>query len=643
VAARLVAVAGPVQGTAWTIGEELSIGRSSLNQIQIEDLSLSRQQCAIRWQDGRFRVEDLGSSNGTFVNGLPVTSRMLEHGDEIRAGHSLFVFLLEDPAREEMDVSLDRVAVEPDQGQIEAGSTLLLRTEDALYLAPDRAVTAVKRGERALRDLETLLRISVAIQEVRELDALETQLLASIGGTIPADHATVLLTGDSPGEILSAKHWRRAAGDTEPMVVSRTVVERVLAEKVSLLSNNITRHNDLGSAASLLISKVRSLVAVPLVTCQRTLGVIYLDSRNPETRFDEQHLQLLTGIAGIAAAALENALRVRDLESENDRLRAEINVRHNMVGDSPAVRKVLEFIAKAAPTAATVLLRGESGTGKELVARAIHRNSPRSRKPFVAINCAALTESLLESELFGHERGAFTGAVAQKRGKLEEAEGGTLFLDEVGELAPVMQAKLLRVLQEREFERVGGTRTIKANVRLIAATNRDLEEASRSGGFRQDLYYRLNVVSLTTPPLRERREDIPLLANYFIQKHVAAVGRQVIGLSGEARACLMHYDWPGNVRELENAIERAVVLGSTEKILPEDLPEVVAEAERPVAAGDTHFNHAVKEAKKQIVLKAIEQAAGNYAEAAKVLGLHPSNLHRLIRNLGMRAESKYPV
>ena len=495
----------------------------------------------------------------------------------------------------------------------------------------------MQNGKRSLQDLETLLHIGAAIREVRDLEALETSLLELIGETIPAERGAILLTGDSTQEILSSRQWRRVAGDAGPMVLSRTVVERVVREKVSLLSHDITRHSELGAAESLVTSRVACLVALPLIAFQRLLGVIYLDSTNPQTHFDEQHLQLLTGIAGIAAAALDHALRLRDLQNENSLLKAEINIRHNMVGDSPPMRKVLEFVAKAAPTAATVLIRGESGTGKELVARAIHRNSPRSGKPFVAINCAALTESLIESELFGHERGAFTGAVAQKRGKLEQAEGGTLFLDEVGELAPGMQAKLLRVLQEREFERVGGTRTMKANIRLIAATNRDLEEASRNGAFRQDLYYRLNVVTLITPPLRERREDIPLLANYFVQKHGTAVGRKVIGLSGEARACLMHYDWPGNIRELENAIERAVVLGCTEKILLEDLPEAVAEVERPVEAGSTRFNDAVKEAKKQIVLRVIEQASGNYAEAARLLGLHPSNLHRLIRNLGMRS------
>src|SRR5256885_5134800 len=212
-----------------------------------------------------------------------------------------------------------------------------------------------------------------------------------------------------------------------------------------------------------------------------------------------------------------------------------------MVGESEAMRKVYQSIARGAPTDSTVLVRGESGTGKELAAQAVHQNSPRRERPFVAINCAALTETLLESELFGHERGAFTGALAQKKGKLEVADGGTLFLDEVGELAPVLQAKLLRVLQEREFERVGGVRPIRVDIRLIAATNRDLEQAVETGAFRRDLYYRLNVISHVAPPLRERREDIPLLANYFIARYVEKTGRKIAGISPQARACLIRY------------------------------------------------------------------------------------------------------
>jgi Nif-specific regulatory protein len=299
------------------------------------------------------------------------------------------------------------------------------------------------------------------------------------------------------------------------------------------------------------------------------------------------------------------------------------------------MRKVFRFIEKAAPTGATVLIRGESGTGKELVARAVHENSERKAKPFVAINCAVLSENLLESELFGHEKGAFTTAVAQKKGKIELADDGTLFLDEIAEISPAMQAKLLRVLQEREFERVGGMRTIKVDVRIIAATNRDLENEIKSGNFREDLYYRLNVVSLTMPPLRERRSDILPLAEYFTEKYSQKCNRQISGISKEARNLLSNYDFPGNVRELENSIERAVVLGNSEMILPDDLPEPILEsssAELPV----TNYQAAVNEMKKNLIMKTLDQTGGNYTEAANLLGLHPTNLHRLIRTMNIK-------
>jgi Nif-specific regulatory protein len=310
-----------------------------------------------------------------------------------------------------------------------------------------------------------------------------------------------------------------------------------------------------------------------------------------------------------------------------------------MIGESVRMREIYSFLAKVAATQSTVLLRGESGTGKELAAHAIHLNSPRAAKPFVAINCATLTETLLESELFGHEKGAFTGAIAQRRGKLEVADGGTVFLDEVGELTPMIQAKLLRVLQEREFERVGSTRPIKVDVRIIAATNKDMEEAIKGGSFRQDLYYRLNVVAIAMPPLRERREDISLLASYFTAKYSKHCKRRVSGISPEARNTLRSYDWPGNVRELENAIERAVVLGSSDSIRLEDLPESLIESE-DTGSFKSGYYEALKETKKQLITKMLEQTAGNYTEAAKLLGVHPNNLHRLIRSLNLKTSLK---
>ncbi len=339
--------------------------------------------------------------------------------------------------------------------------------------------------------------------------------------------------------------------------------------------------------------------------------------------------------------AWEYRLRVglEHLEMENRRLMAEAHLEHDMIGSSPAMQSVFQAIGRVAPTESTVLLQGESGTGKELAARAIHRNSRRASRPFVAINCAAISETLLESELFGHERGAFTGAIAQKRGKLETADTGTVFFDEIGELALPLQAKLLRVLQEQEFERVGGVRPVRIDVRVIAATNRDLASRVREGLFRQDLYYRLNVVGLTMPPLRERRDDIPALAEAFAAKAAKRCGKMFAGITPEAARLLADYDWPGNVREMENAIERAVVLGSNGRILPEDLPESILEAGAGPTPGALPYHEAVNQAKRGIVLDALQAAGGNFTLAAKALGIHPNNLHRLIRNLRLRGES----
>jgi len=514
-----------------------------------------------------------------------------------------------------------------------AAPTVVLKAVDALYLCPHN----LPRLDRTVRNLETLLKIGSAIASIRALEPLQRKLLQLILGVIPGDRAAVLLAGKTPDEFTSVYQWNTSAQD-RPMQVSRTIIDQVIREKVALLSNDVLHDAAIDLTESVIRAQIRSLLAVPLIAFEKCLGAIYLDSQNARSRLDEDHLQLLTGIAGMAAIALENALLVDNLERENHRLNAEINIEHDMVGGSPRMRYVFDFVGKVAPSASTVLIRGESGTGKELVARAIHRNSPRASRPFVAINCGALTEALLESELFGHEKGAFTGAVVQKKGKLEVAAGGSVFLDELGELAPALQTKLLRVVQEREFERVGGIRPIKADIRLIAATNRDLEEAVRSGTFRRDLYYRVNVVSIVLPPLRERREDILPLANHLVRKHAQNSARRVTGISEEARPCLVNYDWPGNVRELENAMERAVVLGSTELILPEDLPDSVVEVDVPGSSPAGGFHEMVREAKRQIVLKTLEESGRSYAEAAKRLHLHPSNLHRLIRTLNLKED-----
>ncbi len=464
---RLVAIAGPLRSKVFAITEtEYSIGREISNNLFVGDVAVSRQHCRIQREGARFVVRDLESLNCTFVNGVPVRQRPLAHGDCLKIGDSIFLFLLDE------DVA----------------------------------------GETA--------------------------------------------SPDEPGHPDNGENGRFA----HPTVLLRV--------------------------------------------------------------------------------AQESSERLQWLEQENRRLREEINLDHNMVGESPRMRHVYQLIAKVAPTDTTVMIRGESGVGKELVARAIHENSPRAGKPFVAINCAALSDTLLESELFGHEKGAFTGAIAQKKGKLEIAQGGTVFLDEMGELSSSVQARLLRALQEREFERVGGMRPIKADIRLIAATNRDLEAAIEEGSFRPDLYFRLNVVSITLPPLRERREDIPLLANYFAAKYGQRCKRPVRGISAQARERLVNYAWPGNVRELENAIERAVVLGSTEFILPEDLPEAVQETDLPAGSSSRKLSDLMKEAKNRFILEAIGLSGGNITRAAELLDVHPNHLHWLIRTLKLKTATR---
>ncbi len=341
------------------------------------------------------------------------------------------------------------------------------------------------------------------------------------------------------------------------------------------------------------------------------------------------------GVESTAVAALDLDLPVTPAL----RFTSAQTIERDLVGESRPMQELYQRVARAAPTESTVLIRGESGTGKELVARAIHANSPRAHGPFVAINCAAVPEGLMESEFFGHEKGAFTGALAQKKGRLEMANGGTAFFDEIGELPPSLQAKLLRVLQDRRLERVGSTRAVPIDVRIVAATNRDLEASVKAGTFRPDLFYRLNVIALSLPPLRDRLDDLPLLITYFVRKHASSTGRRVRGVTREARARLMKHDWPGNVRELENTIERALVLGTEDWIGVNDLPEQLLEGPAVANTEADAYHDSVNDAKRQIIRQAVERSGGNLAQAARLLHLQPTYLHRLMRKLAMK-ESK---
>jgi len=617
---RLAAISGKLKGGIFAVDEEaMVIGRETAAHLCIADASVSRRHSRIEKKDDAFVITDLDSLNGTFVNDLPVKTRVLEHGDRVRIGDSQFLFLTHegDAMSKSSDVTLDEATVI-------SGSTVQFRFDHAINLMA--------------RDLSALMKVSTTINSIRGLDDLLERLLELLFEVVPAERGAILLTNEGSFETSLIFGLDRVQGKNQAVKVSRTIVQQVLRDGVALLANDGAAKSTHASE-SLALTRAHSVMCVPLLIFDRKLGVLYLDTTRARDQFNRDHLQLVAAIAGISAVAIENARQFQWLETENERLLSDVNIEHNMIGESPAMQRVYHFISKVAPTDATVLINGESGTGKELAARAIHRNSKRAQKPFMAVNCAALNESLLETELFGHEKGSFTGALAQKKGRLEIADGGTIFLDEIGELTPALQVKLLRVLQEREFERVGGTVTIKVDLRMVAATNKNLEEAIEAGQFRQDLYYRLNVVSLEMPALRDRREDIMLLANYFADKYGARCNRKLRGFAPETRTCLTAYDWPGNVRELENTIERAVVLGTTDLVLAEDLPETMLERQVNVTNPAT-YHTAVAQAKKAIILNAMDQTQGNFNDAAKLLGVHPNYLHRLVRNLNLREQSK---
>jgi len=630
---RLLVIAGPSKDSTIPLPDgEATIGRDPTNVVALIDPSVSRKHCLLRREDERFQIKDLESRNGTLVNGEPVKEQWLRHGDEIVTGDSVFLFLLEE---DERIASISRVEFEDGQPTTD---TKVLHPKEVLYLQPDRLLRELPATSQVARNLSALLKISRVVHAIRDLEELQAQLLDLIFEVVPASRGAILLT-EGAGQDFNCMYARtRHAGQPQLVKVSRTIARQVMKDNVAILGVDVPASGALREVESLVASEVRSLLCVPLSVFQRMTGCIYLDSTNTVNRFHEDHLQLMAAVAGISAIALDNARRQQWLEQENQRLTMEVRQDQSLVGEGTRMKEIFQFLARVAPTDSTVLIEGESGTGKELAARALHRNGQRANRPFVAINCAAIPETLLETELFGHERGAFTGAAAQKNGRLEMAEGGVVFLDEIGELAPQLQVKLLRVLQEREFERVGGTHPIKLDIRLIAATNRHLEEAARKGEFRQDLYYRLAVVNLTMPPLRERRDDIPMLTRHFVQKHAKRCKVKAKPVSREAMAALVNYDWPGNVRELENAIERALVLGSSDMILLEDLPESVVEQNSPAETHEGKYHAQVKHLKKQLILDAVEQTGGNYVDAAGILGVHPNYLHRLIRNLGIKDE-----
>ncbi|MGE0448652.1 MAG: sigma-54 interaction domain-containing protein [Vicinamibacterales bacterium] len=497
-----------------------------------------------------------------------------------------------------------------------------------------------------MRKLSTLLEASQALSATLDLHAALTRVLEILVRHHGAIRSAVVLQNQDTGEIaLEATAGAVAAGKRVRFEKGEGITGRVIQTGKPIVVPRVSREpmfiNRLSDRPELPEQEL-SYVSAPISLDDRTVGAVSIDLRFKPDR-DYHRMAKFLGVVGSMIAQAVRVHRViqadkQRLVDENTHLRQELKERYdfsNIVGTSGPMRQVYEQIAQVARTSTTVLLRGESGTGKELIAHAIHYNSARAKRPFIKVSCAALPQDLIESELFGYERGAFTGAHATKKGRFEAAEGGTLFLDEIGELNLATQVKLLRVLQEREYERLGGTETIRANIRLIAATNKDLEKAIAAGEFRDDLYYRLNVFSIFVPPLRERKPDVLLLADYFLEKFSREHGKAVKRISTPAIDMLSSYHWPGNVRELANVVERAVVVCDAQVVHAHHLPPTLQTAEASGTGQTTTLRDSLEAFEKDALLDALKSARGNRAKAARLLGTTERIFNYRVRKYGI--------
>lgn len=604
---QITAKTGSAKGTSWVVTPSaLVFGRDIVCDIKVSDPLVSRRHCEVTLDGDSVMLKDLGSSNATFVNGDPVAHAVLRAGDEVAVGSAIFLVT----RVREMGVNTPLPPNSP-------AATCSLVIGEPLYMNRDRVALVAQGRPRTAEDLADLFALGRALSEASTMSGLITALIQRV--TERFEPRAVCIASNHPGDVGFALYPRESESAFGPKYSVRGTIKQILEQQHGVLIPESCRIE--GGAG------IRTTAAAPMILGKDAIGALVVQTESPHRIYDEVDLEFLLAQAQVAAPYFRALERVELLERENTLLVSGAAEGAAIIGESPAINRVRTLARDCARSDLNAVILGETGTGKELVVKLIHRLSARSEAPLTVVNCAAIPAELLESELFGYERGAFTGAQNQKTGVFEEADGGTLFLDELCDLSLPNQARLLRAIETGVFRRLGGKADIKVNVRVVAATNRDIKEEVERGLFRRDLYHRLNMFEIVIPPLRERRGDIPLLAEHFHRGARERHGYRTAGFSPEALQYLDTLPWNGNVRELKNAVERAMVVAPYDAIRPEDLerdgiPRATQESAEP-------FLNLVELEKRQI-REALRRCDGNIKAAAELLDIGRSTLYRKV-------------
>ncbi len=589
-------------------GERVSIGRAPDNEVQLQDRTVSRYHAVIARQCDGWHLTDLGSHNLTRVNGAPALSHRLATGDQIQVGNLALEFYEDAPW----------AAAPKRSPRAEAGGSITetIRVDRVGFGAfGEQPEADSARRQQRLRRLLELAQIAISVRTVPPLLDGVIQMLRD---TLDADRVLPLLeSGGALRAYLGA--GREPTADVGPLGLNMELVGQCRREAVGAVWAG-------GGGGP-------GVACAPVRVGQQAHGLLYCERADGAEEFSRQDLCYLLAVAILTGLALENLRSYSRMARRAGSLSRQIEQSYNMVGESEAMKRVYALIRRAAPTDAGVLICGESGTGKEMIARALHRYSRRSQGPLEIVNCAAIPPTLLESELFGHVRGAFTGAIADRPGRFELADGGTLFLDEVLELTVECQTKLLRALEEGKVRRVGDTRDRPVDVRVLAATNRDPAAARERGELRRDLFYRLDRLRICAPPLRERDGDVELLSRHFLDQCNAAMDRSFTGFAPEVMGAFRRYKWPGNVRELRNVVERMALVGEGRSLALADVPDFLIEADAPRRGAA----RALREVEKEHIVRALREAGGNKSQAARTLGIDRSTLYAKLKRYGIDA------